>query len=44
MGIDALGQYDSGKIVLTLNFCQIASVCAMHGFNRQDVSKIVFDA
>jgi hypothetical protein len=40
-GIDALGQYDSQQIVVTLNFCRIARLCATQGFNREDVGKIV---
>jgi hypothetical protein len=27
--------------MVTLNFCRIASLCATHGFNREDVDKIV---
>jgi hypothetical protein len=40
-GIDALGQYDSKKISVSLNFCRIARLCATQGFNREDVATIV---
>lgn len=29
-------RYDSEEIIVTLNFYQIASLCATHGFNRED--------
>jgi hypothetical protein len=40
-GIDALGRYDSGKVVVILDFGRIAKLCATHGFHREDVVKVV---
>jgi hypothetical protein len=42
-GIDFLGRYEHGaeEITVKLHICRIVRFCARHGFNREDVIKIV---
>jgi hypothetical protein len=40
-GIDFLGLYEPNKVTVTLNICRIVKFCARHGFQREDVIKIV---
>jgi hypothetical protein len=40
-GIDFLGLYEPNKVTVTLNICRIVKLCARHGFQREDVIKIV---